>query len=213
LWLSGFPDAAAVIAGDVKDGMERHVHLLSVAAVVLAVALGAGAAAVSANSFPDPVGDVTGGAGPDLVGVSAAHTASTVTFRFRFAKAPPLGMSVKERWVDMLLIGIDVPPRSLKRGAHGWTGLDYYAGLHGADRTAVVVKASPTKRSQPGKVLARPKVRVSGSILSFSISRRALGNPDWIEFVVAAGRETSDQANGGSDEAPDRGTFHHRLTR
>jgi hypothetical protein len=162
--------------------------------------------------FADPVGDVTGGAGPDLTLVSVSHTASTVTFRFRFAKAPPLGVSAKGRWVDMLLIGIDVPPRSLKRGARGWAGLDYYAGLHGMEKTAMVVKTSPAKPSQPSKVLARPRVTVSGRTLSFSLNRNTLGNPTWIEFVVAAGRETSSQASGGgSDEAPNHGTFHYQL--
>jgi hypothetical protein len=63
-------------------------------------------------------------------------------------------------------------------------------------------------------VLARPKVTVSGRTLSFTISRTTLGDPTWIEFVVVAGRETSDQAHGGgSDEAPNHGSFHYRLRR
>jgi hypothetical protein len=53
---------------------------------------------------------------------------------------------------------------------------------------------------------------VSGRTLSFSLNRNTLGNPTWIEFVVAAGRETSSQASGGgSDEAPNHGTFHYQL--
>jgi hypothetical protein len=76
-----------------------------------------------------------------------------------------------------------------------------------------VVKTSPTKPSRRS-VLARPTVTVGGRTLSFSIGRSTLGNPAWIEFVAAAGRETSDQANGGgSDEAPNHGTFHYRLRR
>jgi hypothetical protein len=178
---------------------------------VLALGLGWGTGAARTD-FHDPVGDVQGGAGPDLTLVSVSHTASTVTFRFRFAKAPPLGTSVEGGWVDMLLIGVDVPPRSLKRGPHGWAGLDYYAGLHGTERTAMVVKTSPTRPSQPSRVLARPRVTVRGRTLGFSISRSTLGKPAWIEFVVAAGRETSDQAGGGGgDEAPNHGTFHYRL--
>ena len=193
--------------------MAERLHRVKIAAVLLALALGIGAAtALATTSFSDPVGDVEGGVGPDITSISVSHTRSTVTFSFRFTKTPPLGISAREGWVDMLLIGIDVPPRSVKRTPSGWTGLDYYAGLHGTDKTAIVVKASPTRRSQPRKVVARPKVTVSGRALSFSVSRSALGSPSWIEFVVAAGREMSDQATrGGSDDAPSRGTFHYKL--
>ncbi len=78
----------------------------------------------------------------------------------------------------------------------------------------MVVKTSPTKPPQQARVLARPKVMVRGRTLSFSISRTMLGDPAWIEFAVAAGRETSDPANGGGgDEAPNRGAFHYQLPR
>lgn len=193
--------------------MGERFHRLGVAATVLVLALGlTGLASGAGRRFADPAGDVKGGAGPDLTLVSVSHTVSAVTLRFHFATAPPLGVSPKGRWIDMLLVGIDVPPRGLKRAATGWMGLDYYAGLHGMEKTAVLVRASPATRSQPARVLARPKVTVSGRTLRFSISRSMLGNPAWIEFAVAAGRETSDQATGGgSDEAPNRGTFHYQL--
>ena len=191
--------------------MAKRFYGLKSIFVLLTLALVAGAAAAAAEtSFPDPVGDTRGGPGPDITSVSLSRTSSTVTFRVRFAKAPPLGMSVKEQLVDMLVIGVDVPPRGLKRGPQGWMGADYYAGLHGTQTTAIVVKSSPTKPSQ--KVVARPNVKVVGRTVSFSISRAALGRPNWIEFVVAAGREASDQASGGgSDEAPSRGVFHYQL--
>lgn len=193
--------------------MSGRFHRSKAAAVLLAAGIVLGGAAAGAGTgFPDPAGDVKGGAGPDLTMVTVSHTASTVTFRFRFAKAPPLGMSARAGWVDMLLVGIDAPPRTLKRTSLGWTGLDYYAGLHGTEKGAILMKAQ-AKPSQR-KVIARPKVTVSGRTLSFSISRRALGNPAWIELVAAAGRELSDQAGGGGgDEAPDRGTFHYQLRR
>jgi hypothetical protein len=174
-------------------------------ACVVAVLLAVSAAAFAARSYSDRVGDVKGGSGPDLTSLTLSSTRTTVTFRVRFTHAPPLRASTRDGWVDMLLIGIDVPPRSLSRGAHGWTGLDYEAGLHGAETTAVVVRAAPATPSQPGRVVARPSVRVSG---------RTLGDPAWIEVVVAAGREMSGQAaGGGSDEAPNRGTFHYQLRR
>jgi hypothetical protein len=196
-----------------EAGVAERPHRLTIAAVLLTLALGLGVAtALAATAFRDPVGDVKGGAGPDITSIVVSHTASTVTFRFRFASAPPLGVSARKGWVDMLLVGIDVPPRSLKRTPHGWVGLDYYAGLHGTQTTAILVKASPTRPSQPGGVVARPKVTVRGRTLSFSLGRAKLGNPAWVEFVVAAGRETSGEASGGgSDEAPNRGSFRYRL--
>ena len=194
--------------------MGERLHRLWLSAGSLMLALGLGGAIAGAGAgFADPGGDVQGGAKPDLALVSVSHTASTVTFRIRFASAPPLGVSASKGWVDMLVVGIDVPPRGLKPGAHGWSGLDYVAGLHGEEKTATVVKTSPNAPLQ-SKVLARPKVTVNGRTLSFSISRTTLGNPAWIEFAVAAGRETSDQANGGSsDEAPNHDSFHYQLRR
>ena len=192
--------------------MGGRFHRLGVATVSLMLVLGLGGCGGGASrDFADPAGDVKGGAGPDLTLVSVSHTDSTVTFRFRFARQPPLAASAAGG-VDMLIAGNDVPPRSLKRSANGWSGLDYYAGLHGTDRTAMVVKASPPGSAQPSRVLGRPEVTVSGRTLSFSIRRSTLGDPAWIELVVAAGRETSaEAAGGGGDEAPDSGTFHYRL--
>jgi hypothetical protein len=201
-------DSGIVSAGGVMAG---RLLRLEVAAALAVVGFGLGGAGAAETGFVDPAGDVIGGAGPDLTAIRVSHTASTVTFRIRFAEAPPLRMSVTGQWVDMLLIGIDVPPRSLKRAAHGWFGLDYYTGLHGADSTALVVKTSPA-RPERNRVLARPKAIVRGRTLRFSISRKTLGNPAWIEFVVASGREMSTQSSGGGgDEAPNRGVFHYEL--
>jgi hypothetical protein len=194
--------------------MGERFHRLGVAGGSLVVVLGLGGAVAGAGAgFADPVGDVKGGAGPDLTLVSVSNTASTVTFRFRFAKAPPLGVSAKARWIDMLVVGIDVPPRSLKRTAEGWRGADYYLGTHGTERTAILIKA-PSNPARPSRVIGHPKVTVKGPTLSFTVSRKALGSPTWIEFVAAAGRERTDQAGGGGgDEAPNRGTFHYQLQR
>ena len=185
--------------------MVRRIQRWSIAGLLAGLVLGAGAA--SATRFPDPVGDVRGGPGPDLLAVSVLHTRSTVTFRFRFADARPLGAG--ESWVDMLLVGIDVPPRSLVRTPRGWLGGEYYLGTHGTEPSAVLVQAAAGAR---GTVLARPKVVRSAHTIAMSIARRALGDPDWFEFAVAVGREGSTAVSGGgSDEAPARGVFRYRL--
>ena len=186
--------------------------LRRLALALLALALGLGAStAVAATIFRDAARDVKGGAGPDLTSLSVSHTATAVTFRLRFAQAPPLGVSA-EGWVDMLLVGIDTPPRSLSRTPRGWYGLDYYAGLHGAEQTAVLVRSSVTKPGSTSRVIARVEAAVTGRTLGFTIARTKLGDPDWIELVVAADREgTEREAGGSADEAPARGAFHYDL--
>lgn len=175
---------------------------MKLAAIVAALAV-----AGTGTTARDPVGDAHGG--PDITAVSVSHTAASVTFAVRFAHAPPLGVSRSGGWVDVLLVGIDVPPRGLVRTANGWRGLDYFVGLHGTDRLAMLVKASPGKPWQ-SRVVGRPKVTVRGSTLRISISRRSIGDPAWLELAAAAGREGATEMGGG-DEAPNRGVIHHRL--
>jgi hypothetical protein len=58
------------------------------------------------------------------------------------------------------------------------------------------------------------KIVTRGSTLTFSIPRRALGkNVAWFTLVVAAGRETMQEGQGGgADYAPARGSFRYVLT-
>jgi hypothetical protein len=169
-----------------------------VGALVLVVAT------ATAATFPDPRGDVRGGAGPDLRSLSVSHTRTTLTFRLVFAAAPPLAAAADGTWVDMLLIGLDTPPRSLVRTSTGWRGADYYLGTHGAQPTAVLLHA------EPRRIVAHPAIRRSGRTLVVSVARRAIGDPRWVDIAVAVGREGG---GGGSDEAPARGAFHYRLDR
>jgi hypothetical protein len=54
----------------------------------------------------------------------------------------------------------------------------------------------------------------SGSTLTFSIPRRALGSPAWFTFEIAAAREMEVEKATGPlpDFAPARGTFRYTLT-
>lgn len=180
-----------------------------VAAAGAGAALLGVAAALAGATYPDPKGDVKAGTGPDITAVSISHTAKVVTFRVRFAAKPALGVS--KRWVDMLLIGLDVPPRGPRPTPSGWLGANYSAGLHGAETRGMLVQAT----GRPGwKVVARFKVVREGRTLSFSLDRRWIGNPAWFDFMVSAGRETLAQADTGGvpDVAPASGTFRYRLT-
>jgi len=166
--------------------------------------------ALAAKTFPDRVGDVKAGTGPDIVAVKLSNTESTITFGIRFTSAPPLRVSTKEGWIDMLLIGVDVPPLGPRPVAPGgeWLGADFAMGTHGPSKTGLFVRQGPGSPAEPRKPV-RFKITTSGSTLTFSITRRALGNPSWFTFSVAATRETT---GGSVDLAPARGTLRYTLT-
>jgi hypothetical protein len=187
--------------------MLRRVPLVGALLLVVAAICGV---ALAARSYPDSVGDVKRGAGPDITSVRLSNTASKLTFRVRFASAPPLRLSTREKWVDMLLIGIDVPPlgpRPMMPGGE-WLGADYALGTHGPSTIGQLVRL--------GNQVAPPirfTVVTSGRDLVLSVPRRSLGNPLWFRFNVVAAREGESQdADGGFDVAPQRGTFLYRLS-
>ena len=98
--------------------------------------------ALAAKSYPDRPGDVTGGSGPDMRSISISNTATTITFHVRFAKSPPLRVNTQEKWSDMLLIAIDVPPLGPRPVAPGgeWRGANFALGTHGPARTGQLVR-------------------------------------------------------------------------
>jgi hypothetical protein len=168
-------------------------------AVVLLPAVGT-ASASAARTYPDLAGDLFGRAGPDIVSVAVAHTATTITFRVRFAKAPPLMANPLEQWLDVLAIALDVPPKGPAPTPSGWKGADYSAGALATQTTGTLTKGPGWRR------VATFKLAVSGRTMTLSIPRRRVGNPAWFHFVVAAGRE-----GGVSDSSPDRGSFRYVL--
>lgn len=169
--------------------------------------------ALAAKSYPDRPGDVTGGSGPDMRSITISNTATTITFRIRFAKAPPLRVSTQERWIDMLLIGIDVPPLGPRPVTPGgeWLGANFALGTHGPAKTGQLVRLG-NDASTGSRRVATFKIVTRGSTLTFSITRRALGSPSWFTFNVAAARERQESTGGGIDLAPARGTFRYALT-
>ena len=174
---------------------------------VLAALLVCGVAA-GAKGFTDRTGDVRGGKGPDIVAIRLSGTATRITFAIRFATAPPLRVSAREGWVDMLLIGIDVPPIGSRPIPDGeWRGANYALGTHGPSKTGLLVKLGTAPEGQ--REVARFPIVTNGSTLTFSIARRSIGNPAWFRFQVAAAREAERETGGGVDMAPDRGTFRY----
>ena len=167
---------------------------------------------LATTAYPDRPGDVAGGRGPDITSIQISHTATSITFRVRFASAPPLRVGGREQWVDMLLIGIDVPPLGPGPTAPGgeWPGADFALGTHGPAAAGKVVRL----RKPPGdsRLVATFPITTRGRAIVFAVPRRVLGNPRWFRFSVAAARESQSE-NGGVDVAPDRGTFRYVLER
>ena len=183
-------------------------------ASLLAVLLLTCGVAFAAKSYSDHAGDVEGGSGPDIVSLKVSNTRTKVTFALRFAKAPPLRVSAREGWIDMLLVGIDVPPlgpRPITPGGE-WRGANFALGTHGPSRTGRMVRLTHPAAAESRQV-ATFGIVADGSTLTFSVPRRALGNPGWFTFTAAAARETADEGRGGgADFAPARGTFRYALT-
>jgi hypothetical protein len=169
-------------------------------------------AAFAAKSYPDRVGEVKGGKGPDIASVTVSNTKTKITFGVRFAKAPPLRVNQAEGWIDMLLIGVDVPPLGPQPTMPGgeWRGVNFALGTHGPSKTGLMVQLVRGESRQ----VARFEIVTRGSTLTFSVPRRALGNPTWFTFTVAAAREMETEETTGAepDLAPARGTFRYALT-
>jgi len=195
-----------VSAEDVHSRMDlRRVPLL--AALLLVASFAICGSALAATVYRDRAGDAKGA--PDVTWIRLSNTASAITFRVRFASAPPLRLDRREGWVDMLLIGIDVPPLGPRPRAPGgeWPGADFALGTHGPSRVGQLVQLAK-KRAAPVTTFT---IEAGGRTLNFSIPRRALGSPRWFTFSLAAAREGTAEKSGGVDVVPQRGTYRYRL--
>jgi hypothetical protein len=185
--------------------------LVGFTTLVLLAASGCGAGGGTERSLDDAAGDVPAATGPDVVGVAVERDDDTITFRVRFATAPPLDLSDQDGWVDMLLVGIDVPPLGAAPVSPGgeWRGADFACGTHGPSASGLLVRlaeggAAPTKR-------ATIPIETDGATLSLSIPRSELGDPEKFAVSIAAAREWNepgDEPTGARfDIAPDSGTW------
>ena len=184
----------------------------SVLAVVCSAAfVFASTAALGARPYADPRGDAS--PGPDIHTVAVSTQRAEITFRIGFTARPPLRVGHRDGWVDMLLVGIDVPPLGRPPIPGGeWRGANLAAGVHGPAKAGLLVRLDKGSRG----VVARFAVVTRGATVTFSVPRRALGNPPWFAFQIAAAREWNDERAAPSgatpDYAPSRGTFRYDVT-
>jgi hypothetical protein len=178
--------------------------------LMVLVASGCESGGVADPALEDPADDVATAMGPDVVAVAVERDADTITFRVRFAAAPPLDVSLQEGWVDMLLIGIDVPPFGAPPLTPGgeWRGADFALGTHGPSASGILVRLSA---EAPPEMRADIPIETDGATMSLSVQRRELGDSARFAVSVAAAREWNDAgdepAEAKPDIAPDTGTW------
>ena len=180
------------------------------ALLVVSLLLVCGVAA-AAKRYPDPVGDVKAGTGPDITAVTVSNTKTKLTFAVRFAGTPPLRVSQSQGWIDMLLVSVDVPPLGPRPAVPGgeWRGANFALGTHGPAETGMLVRLA----GRENRLVTRFRIVTTGATLTFSLPRRAFGNPAWFTFTVAAAREMEEESSGAEpDFAPARGTYRYALT-
>lgn len=179
--------------------------------LAMLVAGGCGSSGVTARSLEDPASDVAAASGPDVVGVAVDREDDAITFRVRFAAAPPLQISEQGGWVDMLLIGIDLPPLGAPPASPGgeWTGADFALGTHGPSASGILVRLRAGEAA-PGLKTDIP-IETDGVTLTISVPRRELGDPETFAVSIAAAREWNDAADEPAaakpDIVPDTGTW------
>jgi hypothetical protein len=183
-------------------------------ALLFAALSGLVGTALAAKTYPDSTGDVKQARGPDIVSVRVSSTTTKVTFAFRFAKAPPLRVSTRGRWVDMLLLGIDVPPLGPLPVSPGgeWRGAELALGTHGPSATGRLVRLAKTPGGR-SRELTRFPIVSRDATLTFSIPRSVFGKASWFTFTAAAARESAEEGGGGGfDVVPARGTLRYAMS-
>ena len=162
---------------------------LLAAVFVIGVAFVPGALADGGSVVRDPVGDVKGGKGPDIVTASATEHAGRISFRVEFSKAPPLADS--PTFSDQLAIVIWTTQRIGKK-----------------EPKALLVMTAINRRwyvelfsSADGLVPLRPAVFAKKSV-TVSVPVRKLGLPKLIRFSVMATRTPTDDEDAGDVFSP-----------
>jgi hypothetical protein len=183
------------------------------AAIAAALLLATPASAVEPESEPtdpplgppvvyeDPVGDVDG-EGPDFVSCGASEPwDSLVRFRFEFTSEPPLGYDVATSSTDEMWVGLATSPDIAFP-----EGLEYILIVHGATLATATESGSglyDTTQPEGDEVFwGVVDAEVDGAVLTLTVDRKLVGDPETIYFAAAAGSEGEDGAS-SHDMCPD----------
>lgn len=185
----------------------RAFYTTLVVAALFAVGCGSSGDSSVERTLEDPAGDVAATTGPDVVAVTVERDDETIIFRVRFATALPLTVSEEEGWVDMLLIGVDVPPPGPPPAAPGgeWRGADYFLGTHGPSEKGMLVRlaASASEGEATWEQRADIPIAIDGATLSLLVPRDELGDPGTLAISIAAAREWNEAKDEPAEVTPD----------
>jgi hypothetical protein len=200
--------------------MNRMRNLATITAIVVPGVLAGATPAVAADTelaptpppkgppvvYEDPAGDVDESV-PDLISCAASEPwESLLSFRLEFAAAPPLSydmetMTTDELWL-MLLSGPEADPLTDS------DQIEYAMIVHGATLPAEEETGSglfDTTQPEGQEVFWRVvDVDVEGAVLTLSIDRKLVGDPEVVYFV--AGVTSEGQEESGYDACPDLDT-------
>jgi len=151
--------------------------------------------------YEDLVGDVDG-EGPDFISCGASEPwGSLVSFRFEFASEPPLSYDLETSTTDEMMVGLATTPNAVFPD-----GLEYILGVHGATlstETEIGSTLYDTTQPEGDEVFWRVvDVDVDGAVLTLTVDRKLLGDPEAIYFAAAVGSEGEDGTS-SHDMCPD----------
>jgi hypothetical protein len=150
----------------------------------------AGASATAADErYEDPVGDVPGGIGPDIVAVTISEPwESLVSFKVEFATDPPITYDLETMSTDQLTIGLSPRP-----GAVAFEEFEYMLMVHGATMSQEVETGAAlydSTRPEGDEVFWRVvDVDVDGPTMTLTLDWKLVGDPDTLAFFVGASTE------------------------
>lgn len=154
--------------------------------------------------YEDPIGDTSGGIGPDIVAVTVSQLdPESVSIAVEFATDPPLTYDADAGWTDTLMILGSFDPQGVAPLPTGGVDADFATGLHGANLPETVEQGAPLNKNERIVEGAVP-VAVEGATATLTLTRESLGDPERFLFLMWTSREgVSDGGTSGGDAFPD----------
>jgi hypothetical protein len=160
---------------------------LATATVALVLA---GASATAADErYRDPVGDVLGGVGPDIVAVTISEPwESLISFEVEFATDPPITYDLETMTTDQLTIGL-----SSRSDTVAFEEFEYMLMVHGAtlvEEAEIGAALYDSTQPEGDEVFWRVvDVAVDGPTVTLTFDWKLVGDPDTLAFFVGASTE------------------------